>query len=190
MRGMPYLLEAINQASRLKGQGINMIGRLLCFPDVTENEFKSIKTKFMKNVKKTKDCWEWAAGKTNGYGVMYIGEKQYRAHRISWWLFGNDFIDLNQYLVCHKCDNPSCVNPNHLFLGTDKDNIHDCKLKGRRHNQNGELNGSNKLTKKKVLRIKKLKTNGIGCYKLAKMFDVSPKQIYNIINGVSWRHLC
>lgn len=77
-------------------------------------------------------CWDWLLGKTSaGYGVIYIEGKPFYAHRIV--LFGTEDNPLH---ACHKCDNPSCVNRDHLFEGTNKDNHIDMTNKGRNRNQN------------------------------------------------------
>ena len=76
------------------------------------------------------ECWEWTATKdSNGYGVCYSGGKQVKAHRYSWVMLHRDIRDGS--CVLHRCDNPCCVNPDHLFLGQPKHNIKDMVHKGR-----------------------------------------------------------
>lgn len=85
---------------------------------------------FWAKVEKTATCWLWKAQQThNGYGRFWLKGKLQRAHRVSWQLHFGD-IPLNQF-VLHRCDTPQCVNPEHLFLGTQQDNVNDRERKGR-----------------------------------------------------------
>jgi hypothetical protein len=95
-------------------------------------------------------CWEWIAShNSDGYGNIRIGVKIEKAHRIS-WIISNDLLHDNLW-VLHHCDNPSCVNPAHLFLGTNQDNMNDMIMKGRRHYETGGQHWTN-LHPEKVAR--------------------------------------
>lgn len=95
-------------------------------------EDAALKEKFWRNVQKGRDCWEWQGTlRPDGYGVIWwdAASKLLRTNRLAWVL---SIGDIPQGLkVCHKCDNPKCVRPDHLFLGTDADNMDDMRRKGR-----------------------------------------------------------
>lgn len=133
------------------------------------------------------DCWPWlAANDGKGYGVFDAEPITDRAHRFSYYLaHGNLPHGLN---VCHKCDNPICVNPNHLFLGTDGDNRADCLRKGRwkRGDVRGEKNGRAKLNPDKVRLIRKLASEGRTWESLAKEFGVGKCTIGFLIHRKTW----
>ena len=141
-------------------------------------------------------CWLWQASKFhNGYGKFWKDGKVCYAHRFS-WEFYNGPIPKN-ICVCHKCDNPCCINPRCLFIGTHQDNMDDKKAKGRQSDQNGEKNGSSKLKEKEVLAIREILRRfpgnkglslGIQAF-LARWFGVSDSHISNIHKGLRWSHI-
>lgn len=135
-------------------------------------------------------CWVWIAGKDGkGYGVMSVVGGERRMHRYSWSLhFG---VLGKGVCVLHHCDNPACVNPKHLFLGTRTDNNLDRDRKGHKGDHTGELNGRAILTKEQVEDIRaryKSTSPGHGNGRsLAREFGVSRSTIQQIINGSNWR---
>lgn len=136
-------------------------------------------------------CWNWIGAKdTSGYGMISLDGKIYRAHRLSWVLH---FDEISEGLfICHTCDNRGCVNPKHLFLGTQSDNIKDMWNKGRmshRNAANGENHPSSKLTEKDVLEIRKLYTTGNYSERmLGKLFRVSRSTITAVIKNRTWKN--
>lgn len=146
-----------------------------------------LKDRFWRKVDKTTTpdgCWTWKRCKMGpGYGRIYIEGKISQAHRVAWELtYGPIPVGLD---VCHTCDNPSCVNPAHLFQGTRRENNIDCINKGRGNRSLlGEDNGRAKLTRTQVLEIKNSK---LSDYKLALRYGVSRWAIWNIQKGISWK---
>ena len=145
-----------------------------------------LEKRFWDKVEKAGDCWLWIAGKfKQGYGSFYFKGRHIKAHRMAWELTYGAIPEGKR--VCHYCDNPSCTNPEHLFLGTQKDNIRDMMAKGRSPtvgvSQVGEDNRNAKLTKEEALAIYQ---SPAPCKLLAKLYPVSLQQIYNIKNGYRW----
>jgi len=131
-------------------------------------------------------CWEWCGGKACGYGQLKVAGKMLKAHRVAYELFVGKIPD--GLFVCHSCDNPGCVNPTHLFLGTHQDNMNDMSRKGRGTKAKGEKHGMAKLTESQVREIRQL----YGKYnqrKLAEMFGVDQATISYIINNKLWTHV-
>jgi hypothetical protein len=131
------------------------------------------------------NCWEWNGCKhTKGYGLFWGYKKQTRAHRISWLLTNGD---PGKFWVLHHCDNPSCVNPSHLFLGTHDDNMQDRNKKERQ--TKGEKNGRSKIDEQKVLDIRKRYSNGERQNSIAMDYSISQNQISDIVNRKRWKHI-
>lgn len=140
--------------------------------------------KFWSNVEdlfgKTKeDCWNWIGLKNKGYGgPLTINNKKIYAHRFSFVMNNGNIPDYLQ--VCHRCDNPSCINPNHLFSGTQSDNRNDSKQKGR--NKNWGL--KSKLSLTEVKEIKQLAKTHTRKF-IAEKFKISKSYLSEIINGTA-----
>jgi HNH endonuclease len=136
-------------------------------------------------------CWEWTAADNGHYGVICIGYKKRRpllvyAHRFSWFVsFGK--IDQGKF-VCHKCDNKKCVNPDHLFVGTQAENIADMDRKGRRvvSRLPGEKNPKAKLTSENVTEIRARFAHGVSVSELVRAYGVSRSTIWSIRKHKTW----
>lgn len=127
-------------------------------------------------------CWLWTgAVDGRGYAAIKDGQRMRRASRVSWELNRGSF-DAKLKLL-HKCDNPLCVNPEHLFLGTNLDNTRDMFAKGRAHDRRGN---NAKLTPKIVVEVRSSKLSG---RKLAAQFGVTPATISLVRSGKRWGHV-
>jgi hypothetical protein len=129
-------------------------------------------------------CWTWLGAKTKGgYGLIGIRgmSRCEGAHRVS-WVIANGPIPENLHIL-HRCDNRSCVNPAHLFIGTSKDNMADARNKGRMHL--GELHGMSKITWEDVFWIRSLYPN-LSQTKIARMFSITQSAVSLIISGTNW----
>ena len=160
-----------------------------CIYCVKENELiysKSDKKRFWDKVDKSGDCWEWKGAKNpDGYGRFRLRSRLVQAHRFVYSLaYGNIPRGL---CVCHHCDNPGCVNPNHLFLGTLVDNQRDSIAKERC--SRGERHGRTRLVDNDVHEIRRLCSLGVTQTLLAKMWKLSRPQVSSIVNKVSWKHI-
>ncbi len=135
------------------------------------------------------DCWEWTAYKNkNGYGTLQIDGESKLATHVLFYLRKGDWPPKGR--TCnHHCDNPSCLNPIHIYLGTQKSNVRDRDFRGRGNQAKGEKNGRAKLTEEQVRRIKSLLCTGITRVALCRKFGVSRKSIYDIENGKNWAHV-
>lgn len=132
-------------------------------------------------------CWHWN-GYVNpsGYGKITYKGRTYRAHRLAWQFYHGRAIP-DGMIVCHKCDNPACVNPRHLFLGTQGDNMQDKVQKGRQHR--GETHPRTTLTAQKVRRIRALRRQGMTYRRIGELVGASASNVEHVIRGDSWRHV-
>jgi hypothetical protein len=136
-------------------------------------------------VKSPCECWDWQHRKLpSGYGVFSIGNRSVLSHRVAYYLINS--VQPGPQLVCHRCDNPSCCNPVHLFLGTSADNIHDMDQKGRGNRPKGYLHAHARLTAKDVCDIRTSKESYAA---LSRKYGVSECCIGCAARGVTWKHI-
>jgi hypothetical protein len=151
---------------------------------------KTLKQRLLDNVQidEQTGCWNWLKYKDkNQYGHMKVLGKSELVHRMAYQTLVGD-IPIGMF-VCHKCDNPSCLNPDHLFLGTNQDNIND-KVAKNRQSKNGQQKGSKhslaKLTEKDVVDIR---ASTLSQNKLALLYGVTQSSISHIQNKITWSHV-
>lgn len=155
---------------------------------------ESLLARFFAKVVKTVNCWLWQASKDGkGYGQFRVfgrGASPAKAHRVSYMIENGEVPDGKE--VCHRCDNPSCVNPDHLFLGTHYENMQDMKAKRRgcvpSKGKPGELNNAAKLNAMQVHVIRQLRGTASQT-QLAKLCGVDRSCISLIQRNKKWRHL-
>lgn len=131
-------------------------------------------------------CWEWVGSFTDkGYGQFSYRSYSFLAHRFAYYLHFNE--DPKGLFVCHRCDNPKCVNPNHLFLGTCKDNHLDMIAKGRKGygGKPGEKHLLSKIKDCDVPAIRKLREEGLTYDEIGRRFGVTAGPVWRVINGQS-----
>jgi len=136
---------------------------------------------------KPDECWEWRAYRNqDGYGKYMLNGRVESAHRIAWQMNWGDIPD--GLCVCHRCDNPACINPAHLYLATHQENMDDMREKGRAKGHPGEENYKAKLTTEQVKEIRRSYKGGYGeAIKTAKKYGVSTSTIQRIASGVLWK---
>jgi len=129
------------------------------------------------------DCWEWVAScDKDGYGVCYMKGVRRKAHRVAYALaYGKTPAHL---YVLHTCDNPSCCNPEHLWLGTNRQNIDDMVSKGR--SLRGARNPNAKLTESQVRNVVKLREKGCSVVVIGRKLNIGHRTVSNICRGIQW----
>jgi len=138
--------------------------------------------------KRKNECWEWSGSKNKkGYGMFRYDGKNISTHRCSWILHYGEIP--NDLFVLHKCDNPSCVNPNHLFLGTNEDNMKDMAQKGRAGTKFGTSHSNSKLCEEDIVEIFRLKNDGFLGVEIARIYNVTSANISYILKGKGWKHV-
>jgi hypothetical protein len=128
------------------------------------------------------DCWYWQGARDpNDYGRIGIGhQRTFLAHRVAWALV---YGDPGEWHVLHKCDNPACVNPDHLFLGTNEDNIEDRVRKGRSVRTNW------KLSPEQVVQIRELRRSGLSYNQIGANFGIAHTTARRICLEITWKRL-
>lgn len=131
-------------------------------------------------------CIEWQGARDRGgYGTLRSGKRDHKAHRFA---YEKAFGPIpSGMLVCHTCDNPPCCNPEHLFLGTPKENSADCVIKGRQ--TRGERQGNAKITDHIVCMIMDMYRGGKSQQAIADNFGVHQTTISKIVRGIAWKHV-
>lgn len=131
------------------------------------------------------DCWQWlgALFQDSGYGQFRIPANNLRAHRVCWEISYGAQIPQGMH-ICHTCDNPPCVNPGHLFVGTNNENVADKIQKGRQ--PIGTAHGQSKLTNDQ---IKVIRASTKTWTELMREFGVCRSTIWRVVRRVNWKHL-
>ena len=153
-------------------------------PIMTETEIK----KFQLYIKKEDKCWFWTHSTNRlGYGFFFLRCNTYLAHRVAFFL--HNALDPAEHDVLHTCDTPTCVNPDHLFLGTHLDNMTDMIVKGRDKHEFGEARSSSKLTDD-IIRDLRSRLLFWGCVTTwAKEFSVNKTTISKALRKQKWKHI-
>lgn len=142
--------------------------------------------RFWKRVNTAGNCWLWEGAQTRGYGQLTHDRRHHYAHRFSWQITRGEIPE--GMVVCHRCDTPLCVNPDHLFLATQLDNVRDCISKGRSRRRGipGAANPAVKNASVDAERITSLFHLGLGVREIAPIVGVSKSTVSNVIRGKHW----
>ena len=139
-------------------------------------------------------CWLWTAAKShNGYGRFALPGKNGRkgrkvqAHRLAWTVTNGAIPDGLE--ACHRCDNPACVNPAHLFIATHLENVRDCINKGRINRPIGEANPRCRLTAEDAKAIRAMSASGVTQAAISRLYGVTAANVSVIVSRKSWKHV-
>ncbi|MBI4916853.1 MAG: HNH endonuclease [Acidobacteria bacterium] len=155
---------------------------------------RTVAERFWSRVVKTAGCWLWTGAKNNhGYGQIRVNRANVLAHRVSWGLIHGTPPPGN---LCHSCDCPACVRPDHLFVGDQSSNMLDCAAKGRlgvhRHPERtarGSRQHLAKLTEADIPIIFAMRSDRVSMLRIARRFGVSRSAIASVLDGATWRHV-
>lgn len=152
--------------------------RQIDFLDVSDPLFQA---RFFQQVKSNGLCWEWQGTKSRfGYGIVLVNGKHTRAHRVSFVMAYGSIAD--DKLACHTCDNPSCVNPLHLYEGTDKENTADCIARGRRGGH------QRKLTEAQVVEARaRYVSHAASQTELAQEYGIARSAMQRLLRGQNYQ---
>lgn len=159
------------------------------------NPKRTVMERILSKIKKEHNgCWLWTGAKAGGvtsrpyhkYGYIRIDGKTKKVSRVLYEMVTG--IDLDGYCLCHRCDNPLCVNPDHMFMGSHTDNMRDMISKGRSVHAVGEANHS-KLTENQVFELIEMRRGGVSYKDLGEKFGVHPMTARNIVLGKKWKHI-
>jgi hypothetical protein len=156
---------------------------------------KTIHDRFMDKVspEPNSGCWLWDAfTREDGYGQFRFNGRTQSAHRVAWQLYNGPLsrgASGSGVCVLHRCDNPACVNPEHLFIGSNADNVQDMVNKGRNQRCRGADASRSKLIDADVIAIRHFVKSGVPQNKIAIMFNVDNSTISDIKRRKSWSHL-
>lgn len=178
-----------DRSRRCKECGNSFIGKGLI------RKYCSTKCKLFSEIEKNNGCWEWQGElhpQGYAYTTCYETGKREQVHRVSYRIFKEEIP--HGLLVCHTCDNRRCINPDHLWIGTHKENSQDAKRKGRLEHvklmqSKGEEKASSKLNNEKVREIREEIKKGIRCTVIARKFGVNSTTIYSLRDGKTWSHV-
>jgi hypothetical protein len=178
---------------RRKGKHDRALRRAICIKAAqvrTDRMKATFVERFWARVKKRgpTDCWPWLRGKNQcGYGEMMWERKPWLSHRIAYTLKVGPIP--SGLWVLHRCDNPGCCNPAHLWIGTAQDNSRDRENKGRGANRKGEKHPLAKLTASDVVKIRKLAANRIPRATIAERFGIHRMYVQLIVSKRRWKHI-